>query len=519
MVLTQRGEDAPQVLAVDETGLTLTAPEDRAVDVLFDDQRVWSFWVRRDTEPTGSRGRRRRIDWPVPLQKFLDGCTLLTVRDSATAEVLWSESVAFGSSREPIRVVNRRGSAVGMDKSGRLVPTFDSRSGSDIEALVDATEEVLQVLRAAGAEPFLAYGTLLGAVREGRVLGHDSDADVAYVSRHSTPVDVCRESFQLQREVVALGYATQRYSGAAFKIEVPEGDVVRGLDVFGGFFTAGRLYLMGEVGVEFEHEWIHPLGTASLEGRPMPVPARPEKLLEAMYGPAWQVPDPAFQFTTPERTSRALNDWFRGLRVNEKQWQRRYLRRFDEVLQPRASKLARLGAREAQERGAQLLDVGAGSGRDSLWLAQQGLEVLAYDYVPELLEQAERLAADYPGSLDARYLNLAELRSVLSEGARLAREPRPRVVLARNLLDAVDSFGRESFARFCSMSLRAGGTVLAEFHVGESPADREWRVGEVDPAAVEAQWRAWGAREVSREENVRGGEDGRVDRLVAEWGS
>ncbi|WP_110182682.1 class I SAM-dependent methyltransferase [Nocardioides solisilvae] len=514
----QRADDAPRVLAVDETGITLTAPDDRAVDVLFGEQRVWSFWVRRDTEAAGSRGRRRSVGWPVPLQKFLDGRTLLTVRDSATAEVLWSQEVAFGTSEEPVRVVNRKGFAVGLDKSGRLVPTFDSRSGEDIGALVDATEEVLGVLRTAGAEPFLAYGTLLGAVREGRVLGHDSDADVAYVSRCTDPVDVCRESFRLQREVVALGYATQRYSGAAFKIEVPEGDVVRGLDVFGGFFSGGRLYLMGEVGVEFEEEWIHPLGTATLEGRPLPVPARPEKLLEAMYGPSWQVPDPAFQFTTPERTSRALNDWFRGLRVNEKQWQRRYLRRFDETLSPRASKLARLGVQEARARGAQVLDVGAGAGRDALHVAHEGVDVVAYDYVPELLEQAQELAATYPGSFEGRYLNLAELRSVLSEGAALARDPRPRVVLARNLLDAVDAFARESFARFCSMSLRSGGLVLAEFHAGDSSAEREWRIGAVDPVAVEAQWRRWGATSVTLEEDVRGGEDGRVDRLVAEWG-
>ncbi|WP_181312348.1 class I SAM-dependent methyltransferase [Nocardioides campestrisoli] len=515
---TRREADLPRVLEVDATGVTLSTADDRAVDVLFGDQRVWSFWVRRDTEPDGSRGRRRVAAWPEPLRKFLDGRTTLTVRDSASGTELWRDEVSFGDSREEIRVVNRRGVAVGMDKSGRLVPTFDSRDGSDIESLVDATEEVLGVLAAAGAEPFLAYGTLLGAVREGRVLGHDSDADVAYVSRYADPVDVCRESFRLQREVVARGYATQRYSGAAFKIEVPEGEGVRGLDVFGGFLSGGRLYLMGEVGVEFEREWLYPLGTAMLEGRSLPVPARPEKLLEAMYGPSWEVPDPAFQFTTPERTSRALNDWFRGLRVNEKQWQRRYLRRFDEVLTPRASKLARLTAEHAAATGAQVVDVGAGSGRDGLWLAREGLDVLAYDYVPEMLERAEQTATSFPGTFRAGYLNLAELRSVLSEGARLARDPRPRVVMARNLLDAVDGFGRQSFARFCSMILREGGLVLAEFHVSGSGADREWRIGTVDAAEVEAAWRAAGATRVTWERDVRGGDDGQVDRLVAEWG-
>ena len=44
-------------------------------------------------------------------------------------------------------------------------------------------------LEEAGVRPFLAYGTLLGAVRQGDFIGHDSDADLGYVSEHDHPVD------------------------------------------------------------------------------------------------------------------------------------------------------------------------------------------------------------------------------------------------------------------------------------------------------------------------------------------
>ena len=50
---------------------------------------------------------------------------------------------------------------------------------------------------------------------------------------------------------------------------------VRGLDVFGGYFLDGRLYLMGEIGTPFEEDWIFPLGTCTLAGRTLPAPARP----------------------------------------------------------------------------------------------------------------------------------------------------------------------------------------------------------------------------------------------------
>ena len=58
-----------------------------------------------------------------------------------------------------------------------------------------------------GVEAFPAYGTLLGAVREQDLIGHDNDADLGYVSRHTHPLDVIRESFRLQRRLREQGYA------------------------------------------------------------------------------------------------------------------------------------------------------------------------------------------------------------------------------------------------------------------------------------------------------------------------
>ena len=65
---------------------------------------------------------------------------------------------------------------------------------------------MLGALQKAGIDAFPAYGTLLGAVREGRLIGHDSDADLGYVSEHTHPVDVVRESFRLQRALADMGY-------------------------------------------------------------------------------------------------------------------------------------------------------------------------------------------------------------------------------------------------------------------------------------------------------------------------
>ncbi len=507
------------VRRADENGFAVLTAVDRPVDVCIDGRRVWTFWTHRDTVPVGFPVRRgpwpiRRAYWPAPLRRHLDGRARITVLDSATKAEYFDREMRFGTGDGEIRVRNKRGVDLGIDKSGRLVPTFAGRSGRDIAALLDATEAVLEALRSTGVEPFVAYGTLLGAVREGKVLGHDSDADLGYVSRHSNPVDVARESFEIQRQLAREGWEISRYSGASFKIYVTESDVRRGLDVFGGFLDAGRLHLMGEIGTEFEHDWIYPLGTAELDGRKVPVPARPEKLLEATYGPGWQVPDPAFKFTTPDRTIRAFDDWFRGVQPGIRHWDRKAAHpsrtRFKAP-----SGLAKKAGNVARRLGADVLDIGAGTGSDSVWLARQGLSVTAYDYVTRGLEPAQDKAAQESLPLDVRYLNLADRRSVLAEGARLACSPRPRVVLARHVVDATSSLGRESLARLCSMALRDGGRLFAEFYRADSDKVPDWVVGRADAEAFATLLRDAGATRVDVMDRKKNGRP--IVRVVGVW--
>ncbi|MFC6342752.1 hypothetical protein ACFP8W_12260, partial [Nocardioides hankookensis] len=337
---------AARVLAVDETEVRLLVPgRDLVVDALFDGRRIWSFWVRRDTT-----GRVvRRVSWPEVMRPHLRGTSTVTLREHVSDRVLWEGDLSFGDGADRerrIEFVNKAGLEISLDKAGRFSPTFSVRTQADLDPLLDAMDDVLGALGDEGVAAFPAYGTLLGAVREGQFLGHDSDADLGYVSRHTDPVDVVRESFRLQRAVAARGMDTYRYSGAAFRVRVEEGDgIPRGLDVFGGFLDGGRLYLMGEVGTDYEPEWIHPLGTCELAGRTFPAPARPEKLLEAMYGPSWRVPDPAYQFETSERTKAQLNQWFRGSAYQRREWEREWSLARSTSLPKKGSDLARLVAR------------------------------------------------------------------------------------------------------------------------------------------------------------------------------
>ena len=459
-------------LEVDDAGLRVRGEGDGPVDVLFDDQRVGSFWLRRDTVPDGAW---RRYSWPAPLRRFLNGSVTVTLADPVDGTRWVSRDARLGSGEGVVEVRDGQGNPMGLDKSNRLMRLFGDRDPAHLEPLLDAVEVVLGALEKAGVEPFLAYGTLLGAVRDQNFIGHDSDADVGYVSRLHYPVDVIRESFALQRRLRGMGFRVQRYSGLGLKVIVQEADgVSRGLDVFGGFTRDGMLYLMGEVGHPFRDEWLYPRSSATLAGREFPVPAQPDHLLEAMYGASWRVPDPAYKFVTPVSTQRRLNGWFRGTRIGlDDRWARTRAGTLPEP-SPGPSEFVRWASHQEPEM-ATAVDIGCGRGSDALWLAERGVRAIGLDYFPPELRRGVRRAAS--AGLDARFewMNLGELRSVLRAGTWLAREDGPRTVLAHHLVDATERHGRANLMRLARMVTRSSGKLYLQTYV--APTELSARLG------------------------------------------
>lgn len=505
-----------RVTRVDEQGIDLVVHgEDRVVDVLFDGRRIWSFWLWRDTDRPQRSLNRRTVAWPERMKPYLKGETELVFRDHVLGADIGRFEQRFGEGTGRVAFVNSQGLEISLDKSGRFSPTFGGRTPEQLAPLLDAMDSVIAMLAELDVQAFPAYGTLLGAVREGDFLGHDSDADLGYVSRHHTPVDVITESYRLQRAISERGFATYRYSGAAFRIDVQEADgSVRGLDLFGGFHDSGRLYLMGEVGTDFEESWLYPFTTTTLAGREYPAPARPEKLLEAMYGASWKVPDPAFKFETPRSTTQRLNDWFRGMTYFRREWERRMIRAGARVPQGKPSGLARYVAAEAAPE-ATIFDVGAGLGTDALWLAGEGRTVRAYDYVPRASRGALRGATQRGLDLTVRPLNLTDYRSVLSEGARVVREPGERVILARHVLDATNGPGRDGLLRFAALALRGGGTLYADVWTGGGERPYGLRPLDIDQL-VELTARHGGTVVSLSPVKVKDA-DKQIKRLVAQW--
>ncbi|QYJ02482.1 LicD family protein [Nocardioides panacisoli] len=502
--------DGPDpVVRVREDGIEVAAEDHRIFDLVLDGRRIWSFRAERGT-PLPDADARVLVAWPHQLRGHLHGTAEVTVADQWGVELAGSE-VCFGGSTDRVQVVDAEGRPLVLDAKGRLALPFDE--GADALApLLEAAHRIIGVLDTAGVAAFLAYGTLLGAVREGEFIGHDNDIDLGYVSAARHPVDVMRESFRLERALEHDGLTVERYSGAGFKVLVRDGaGIARWIDVFGGFWHGDRLALMGELLTPFRSEWITPLGSVRLAGETFPAPAVPERLLEAMYGPEWRVPDPTFAFDPDTGARRQLNRWFRGIRQHRNHWDRFYSGRRHHA-PPTAPRGLALDLHE-DAPGSTVIDVGCGRGQDVAWLAEQGHRAVGVDYSAWAMAYL-RGRTDHP---EFHTVNLLELRHVLAWGARFARLPGPRSILARHYLDAAPPLAQAGFWRFVPMVLRGGGRLYLEFFAAEDPEPRApgELVRELDPAAVAEAATAAGGRLVRTSWHDPSGPE--VDWGVGRW--
>ncbi len=488
---------------VDDVGLHLAVEDDVVLDVVFDGRRVWSFST--GDHPAAADGLRH-ISWPEPLRRKLVGRTTLSVQEHSTGREIITVERSFRGRRKPIRLVDGAGNPLVVTKWGRLNRPFAHLNPEVVEAYLDQAEDVLSVLRdECGLPAFLSYGTLLGAVRAGKLIGHDVDIDLGYLSAYHHPVDVIREGFRVQRALQDKGWRVLWQNGGFFAVFLPQMDgIERNLDVFACCTVGDRIYQVHDVGTEGDESVIVPLGEARLEGRTMPVPARPEVLLESAYGTDWRIPNPAFTFSTARATRRRINGWFGGRRQRNN-WNKVHTR-------SRAGVQSSAFARWVidRETPAQLIDVGCGTGRDAVGFAEAGWRVLGLEFSDAALKKAAAVVAGRELDVAFRFCDLYSMRQSLVVAAQLARADGPRVVYARRLFDDLRADGRDTFWRLASMSLRGGGRCYVEFDV--SATQPEEIVGEACRHGAHVVHRELGdtVTTSSNDESATG-------RLVLEW--
>jgi hypothetical protein len=448
---------------------------------------------------------------------------------SAEQEVFRGE-VVFGDGKGRVEFVDKDGIPVMIDKWGLLQRPFSGRDPSVVAELVEVTARIIDVLETAcGVHAWIAFGSLLGAARGGKVIGHDSDVDIAYLSDQPTPAEMATELYDMARALRHHGFTVQHKTGSFITVVFRSADgATASVDIYTCFHVGDLLYESATVRAPVPRSAILPLRELELEGRLLPAPADPDRMLAVSYGPKWRVPDPSFKHAPgPEVTDR-FDGWFGSLMRNRRDWERYLADRMKDDDEQEASPLAGWMVPQLQP-DERVVEVGSGTGADALAVARRGFDVLGLDYARNAQGHPGRVARaqDLPATFSA--MNLYDLRDVLTRGALVARyRLGPQAVYARDLFEALDRDGTESFWRFTRMVAGVGGRaflggkVLSQADCSRHRAEHGGgQLHPVDPRQVAADAVRHGGTVTHREDRLmdggRAGHHSSRWRMIVEW--
>lgn len=422
------------------------------VDVRFDGHRVWSVAVPY------AENDQVTLKWPKALHKRLTGVTTVTLTDSATQRLIdTAKNVRFGLSRKRLELVDARGRWLAMTKWDRLGPVLDGRDDDLGAELLRNGKRLVGDLEESGHDVYIVGGTLLGIVRDGGLLPHDDDLDLAFYCRAENPLDIGLESYRMERMLQERGYTVIRHSLAHLEVEYfnKSGEPDHYIDIFTGFFRDG-LYCQPFAlrGDQVKMEDLVPTRLRTIEGVDLPEPANPEAWLSYAYGEGWRIPDPTFKFITPKSTLRRFEAWFGVYNRGRVFWDKHYLEHRESVGFTSATRPMRHFLRDIPEK-ARILDLGCGDGRWSKELAKSGHQVTAVDYSHEALRIAR--AGDPDGSVDFRYLNINDRAALFELGSWMLGTGDEWCVFAHHSPQALTKGNRQNLLLFLDLVLRGGG--------------------------------------------------------------
>ena len=139
---------------------------------------------------------------------------------------------------------------------------------------------------------FLYYGSLLGAVRDNRIIPYDDDFDVAYFSDKTSAVAVKEEMISIIATLAASETGMViRLMNFFFKIRIEKCVI----DVFPTWHDGDVLWSPWSTRLQCEGDLLKHLVEREFYGHRVLVPAKAERFLELKYGEGWRIPDPTYR--------------------------------------------------------------------------------------------------------------------------------------------------------------------------------------------------------------------------------
>lgn len=174
----------------------------------------------------------------------------------------------------------------GLAGKGKLV--------NDVEKCLTSLRQVLSHIESLGFQPLLAYGTLLGAVRENAFLAHDDDIDIIVIGNAETQDEAKREMEVLESHFTSLpGYRVGQGVEKNLNRHVVNKQLGVMIDVFPVWRSEGRLFLhMEKMKIrDIDASIVDEVVDCCLYGESFSAPGDWKQFLIERYGKGWETPD------------------------------------------------------------------------------------------------------------------------------------------------------------------------------------------------------------------------------------
>lgn len=455
-----------------------TAPAGSLAYVFLGGRRVWTFRVEAGhwDSVTGNF----EIGWPAAVVPHLSGVSAARLEIRAEPDMPASHiaegNFDFGGGTQELQLLDPlTGAELVVNKWGRLAKSFEAADEALQQEVLQSADSLMSIVKGSlGLDLFVTGGTLLGLVRDGKLICSDDDADLAYVSKHGNPSDIVLESYKVERLLAENGLETVRHSSGHLQVmfgETAYSDAYY-VDIFTYFVTDGWFHGTFHARERAEDVTILPLGTVVYNGLELPIPANTDQMLAAIYGPGWKTPDPAFKFVTPESAGRRFYWWLNHYDQFREDWEDFHRGQVAEGITPAPSALSRWLTAELESDSA-VLELGCGLGVDAVALAVAGHRVLAVDYSRPAVAHGAALA-DVHRDADGHSLKLnvrfevanansiRDMAVALKGAAELAGPGVPVSVMSRNLFDNLHFLGRDNALELISHLLNRGGNAYLQ---------------------------------------------------------